>query len=59
MKIQDISFPTKQTDRKNLIGKIPYKEYYFSGTIRSTKKRLRKGAILYQIFQLLKKSNHL
>ena len=39
MKIQDISFPTKKTDQKNLTGKIPYKNYYFNRPIRTIKKK--------------------
>ena len=43
MKIQDITFPTKKTDQKNLNGKILYKKYYFIWTIRPDKKRFREG----------------
>ena len=39
MKIQDISFPTKKTDQKNLTGKIPYKNYYFIGSQMANKKK--------------------
>ena len=43
MKIQDITFPTKKTDQKNLYGKIPYKKYYFIGPIRINKKKVTRG----------------
>ena len=43
MKIHDITFPTKKTDQKNLTGKIPYKNYYFTWTIRPSKKKVQRG----------------
>ena len=50
MKIQDITFPTKKTDQKNLYGKIPYKKYYFIGPIRTNKKKVTRG-LKYDTFR--------
>ncbi len=38
-KIQDYIFPLEKTVRKKLIGKCPYKNYYFIGPIRTNKKK--------------------